>query len=399
MARTAMTISGGRKIAEHLSIGVLARCYPRERVREILARFNANSQRVRDLPSDALVYYVIALGLFMAVSTGEVLRCLLEGLSWLGGLRSKPRIAGKSAISQARTRLGAAPLKALWEEAVSPIAKKGQPGCFYKNKRLVCVDGSTLDVPDTVENFERYGHQHSSRGNAAFPQLRFVALCESGTHALFEAQMGAYRTSESTLAEGVLAHLRPDMLCLADRFYSTFPLWQKAVQTGASLLWRARSNATLAVEEALSDGSYLSTLYPSLKDKRRRQNGIRIRVIEYELEGVENSEPLYRLITNLLDPLEAPAEELAQLYPQRWEVEVALDEFKTHLRGGRAVLRSKTPELVEQEFYGMLLAHWAVRSLMNEAARQEHRDPDRLSFTHSIRVIRRKLAAPPVLSP
>ena len=201
---------------------------------------------------------MIALGLLMAVSTGEVLRCLLEGLSWLGGLRSKPRIAGKSGISQARTRLGAAPLKAPWEESVSPIAKKGLLGCFYKNKRLPCVDGGILDVPDTVENFERYGHQHSSRGNAAFPQLRFVALCESGTHALFEAQMGAYRTSESTLMEGVLAHLRPDMLCLADRLYSAFPLWQKAVQTGASLLWRARSNATLAVEEALSDGSYLS---------------------------------------------------------------------------------------------------------------------------------------------
>jgi hypothetical protein len=399
MARTAMTISGGREIAEHLSIGVLARCYPREQVREVLARFNANSQRVRDLPSDALVYYVIALGLFMAVSTGEVLRCLLEGLSWLGGLRSKPRVAGKSAISQARSRLGAAPLKVLWEEAASPIAKNGQPGCFYKNKRLVCVDGSTLDVPDTVENFQRYGHQQSSRGNAAFPQLRFVALCESGTHAMFAAQMDAYSTSEATLAERVLGHLRPDMLCLADRLYATFPLWQKATQTGASLLWRARSNATLAVEGVLSDGSYLSTLYPSLKDKRRRQNGIRVRVIEYELDGVENAEPLYRFITNLLDPLEAPAEDLAGLYPQRWEVEVALDEFKTHLRGGRVVLRSKTPELVEQEFFGMLLAHWAVRSLMNEAAQQKHLDPDRLSFAHSIRVIRRKLAAPPVLSP
>ena len=263
---------------------------------------------------------------------------------------------------------------------------------------MVCIDGSTLDVPDTAENSQRYGRQRSSRGNAAFPQLRFVALCESGTHALFAAQMGAYRTSEATLAEGVFAHLRPDMLCLADRLYSTFPLWQKAARSGASLLWRARSNATLAVEQVLPDGSYLSTLYPSLKDKRRRQNGMRVRVIEYALKGVENAEPLYRLLTNLLDPLEAPAEELAALYAQRWEVEVALDEFKTHLRGGRVVLRSKTPELVEQEFYGLLLAHWAVRSLMNEAARRKRLDPDRLSFAHSIRVVRRKLAAPPVLS-
>jgi IS4 transposase len=153
------------------------------------------------------------------------------------------------------------------------------------------------------------------------------------------------------------------------------------------------------VDDVLADGSYLSTLYPSLKDKRRRQNGVRVRVIEYELEGVENPEPLYRLLTNLLDPTQSPAEELAALYPQRWEIEIAFDEFKTHLRGGRVVLRSKTPDLVEQEFYGMLLAHWAVRSLMNEAAQQEDIDPDRLSFTHSIRVIRRKLAALPAISP
>jgi hypothetical protein len=311
----------------------------------------------------------------------------------------KINIAGKSAISQARSRLGVAPFKALWEESVGPIAKKEQPGCFYKGMRLVCVDGSTLDVPDTAENFDRYGHQQASRGHAAFPQLRFVSLCESGTHAMFAVQMGAYKVSEATLAAGVLPHLRPGMLCLADRFYSTFPLWQKALETGASLLWRARSNATLTVDEVLADGSYLSTLYPSLKDKRRRQNGVRVRVIEYELEGVENPEPLYRLLTNLLDPTQSPAEELAALYPQRWEIEIAFDEFKTHLRGGRVVLRSKTPDLVEQEFYGMLLAHWAVRSVMNEAAQQEGIDPDRLSFTHSIRVIRRKLAALPALSP
>ena len=270
MARTVMTMSSGGRISEHLSIGVLVRSYPRERIRMILERLDANSQRTRDLPAEVLVYYVIALGLFMAVSTGEVLRCLVEGLAWLDGMPKKINIAGKSAISQARSRLGVAPIKALWEESVGPIAKKEQPGCFYKGMRLVCMDGSTLDVPDTAENFDRYGHQQASRGQAAFPQLRFVSLCENGTHAMFAVQMGAYKVSEATLAAGVLPHLRPGMLCLADRFYTTFPLWQKAIETGAFLLWRARANATLAVEEVLSDGSYLSTLYPSLKDKRRR---------------------------------------------------------------------------------------------------------------------------------
>ena len=399
MARTAMTMSSGGRISEHLSVGILARSYPRDRIRKILQRLNANSQRVRDLPAEVLVYYVISLGLFMAVSTGEVLRCLVEGLSWLGGLRQNINIAGKSAISQARTRLGSAPLKALWTESVGVIAKPEQPGCFYKGMRLVCMDGSTLDVPDTAENFEHFGHQRASRGQAAFPQLRFVSLCESGTHAMFAVQMGAYKVSEATLAAEVLPLLQSDMLCIADRFYSTFPLWQRSLQTGASLLWRARSNATLAADAVLADGSYLSTLYPTLKDKRRRQNGTVVRVIEYELRGVEHSEPVYRLITNLLDPVQWPAQELAALYAQRWEIETALDEFKTHMRGGRVVLRSKTPVLVEQEFYGMMLAHWAVRSLMNEAAQKEHIDPDRLSFTHSIRVIRRKLASLPALSP
>jgi len=165
------------------------------------------------------------------------------------------------------------------------------------------------------------------------------------------------------------------------------------------LPWRARSNAVLPVEQVLEDGSYLSRIYASDKAKRNKYDGITVRVIEYKLEGVEGAEPLYRLITTILDPALASAEELAALYPERWEIEIALDEFKTHMRGGQIVLRSKTPELVLQEFYGMMLAHWAIRSLMNEAALRQNLDPDRLSFTHTIRVVRRKLAEIPAFSP
>jgi hypothetical protein len=371
MARTAMTMSTGGRIAEHLSVGVLARSYPRERIRGILESQGLQSKRVRDLPAEALVYYVIALGLFMAVSTGEVLRCLVEGLQWLGGASGKLNVAGKAAISQARSRLGAAPLQVLWEQSAGPMAQESQLGSFYGGLRLVSIDGSTLDVPDTQENLAYFGRQDSDRGQAAFPQLRFVSLCENGPHAI----------------------------CLADRLYSVFTLWEKAAATGADLLWRTRSNAVLPVEQVLPDGSYLSRIYPSQKARRRKREGIIVRVIEYELEGVEQSEPLYRLITTLMDPEAAPAQELAALYPQRWEIELTLDEFKTHLRGGQVVMRSKTPELVKQEFYGMMLAHRAVRSLMNEAALRQNLDPDRLSFTHSIRVIRRKLAATPAFSP
>lgn len=394
-----MTMSAGGRIAEHMSIGVLARTYPRKRIRSILVRMGLESKRVRDLPAEALVYYVIALGLFMAVSTGEVLRSLVEGLQWLGGGSTRIKIAGKAAISQARSRLGAAPLWELWKECALPMAEEGQPGAFYRGLRLVSIDGSTLDVPDTEENLAHFCRQESSRGQSAFPQMRFVALCENGPHAIFAVRMGPYGTHETTLAADLLEDLKPGMLCLADRLYPNFKLWQRAAATGAALLWRTRTNADLPVEEVLSDGSYLSRIYPTEKDKRKKRHGITVRVIEYELEGVDGAEPIYRLITTLLDPGQHPAQELAALYPERWEVEVTLDEFKTHMRGGQVVLRSKTPDLVEQEFCGMMLAHRAVRCLMNEAALRQNIDPDRLSFTHSIRVIRRKLAAMPALSP
>jgi hypothetical protein len=393
-----MTVSSGGQIAEHLSIGVLAKAYPRARIRAILERGKHQSQRIRDLPAEVVVYYVIALGLFMAVSTGEVLRCLIEGLRWIGA-GGRLRVAGKSGISQARTRLGAEPLKTLWEETADPIASTASKGAFYRSWRLVAIDGSSLDVPDTAENLAHFGKQSASRGEAAFPQLRFVAIVECGPHVLLGAAMGGYRDSEDALAQAVLPRLRPGMLCLGDRLYATYPLWSKALTTGAQLLWRARNNALLPIEHELDDGSYLSTIYPSPKARQHRQGGIRVRVIDYKLEGIEDAQPFYRLLTTLLDPAEAPALELAALYPQRWEIEGIFDELKTHLRGRQVVLRSKTPVLIEQEFYGLLLAHRAVRTLMNEAAEKEKIDPDALSFTHALRVIRRKLATTPALSP
>jgi Insertion element 4 transposase N-terminal/Transposase DDE domain len=394
-----MTMSTGGQVAEHLSIGLLARSYPRKLIRAILEDQGRQSERVRDLPAELVVHYVIALGLFMAVSTGEVLRSLMEGLQWLGGANTRLKAASVAAISKARTRLGAGPLRELWRRTADPIAPAGQPGVYYRQWRTVAIDGSSLDLADTPQNLEHFGRQESSRGQAAFPQLRFVALCESGTHTIFALNMGTHKQSELALAASVVDALKPDMLCLADRLYPGYALWQRAQKTGAALLWRARSNADLPVIETLPDGSYLSWIYPSTAARRQKQGGIQVRVIEYQLLGVVDAEPLYRLITTILSHEQAPANELAALYTERWEIEVTLDEVKTHLRGGQVVLRSRTPELVEQEFYGMMLAHRAVRILMNEAALRHEVEIDRLSFTHSIRVIRRKLAAMPALSP
>jgi Transposase DDE domain len=256
---------------------------------------------------------------------------------------------------------------------------------------MVSLDGSCLDVADTAENRAAFGRPEASRGESAFPQARFVALVESGTHVLFGARLGRFADGETTLAHEALPALRPGMLCLADRQFFGHALWQGAAGTGADLLWRVKRNLRLPREAVLADGSFLSTIYPSQKDRRRRADGVRVRVVEYRLEGVADTEPLYRPATTVLDPAAAPAAELAALYHERWEIEGALDELKTHLRGARMVLRSKTPELVRQEFWGLLLAHFAVRGLMHEAALRADEDPDRLSFLHAVRVIRRKL--------
>jgi hypothetical protein len=398
MAGIPAGLPAGVRLSDHISLGVIARAVPLERVRQILAETGKASERERDLPAQVMVYYAIALALYMGSSTREVLRCLLEGLRWLWGAEAV-KVAGKSGISQARTRLGEAPLRRLYEAVVGPIATQATKGAWYRGWRLASLDGSCLDVADTEENRAAFGCPGASRGESAFPQIRFVALVENGTHVLFGAQPGRYAEGETTLAQAGLAALRPGMLCLADRQFFGHALWQTATATGADLLWRVKHNLRLPREAVLADGSYLTTIYPSDKDRRHASNGVRVRVVEYRLAGIAEAEPLYRLVTTLLDPLRAPAAELAALYHERWEIEGALAELKTQLRGARVVLRSKTPELVRQEAWGLLLAHFAVRGLMHEAALKADEDPDRLSFLHAVRVVRRKLPLFAALSP
>jgi hypothetical protein len=398
MAGVPAGLPAGVRLSDHISLGVIARAVPPDRVRRVLAETGKASERERDLPAPVMVYYAIALALYMGSSTREVLRCLLEGMRWLWGAEAV-KVAGKSGISQARSRLGEAPLHRLYEALVQPIAARASKGAWYRDWRLVSLDGSCLDAADTEANRAAFGLPGASRGESAFPQLRFVALVENGTHALFGARLGRFADGETTLARAVLAALRPGMLCLADRQFFGYALWQAAASTGADLLWRGKHNLRLPRESVLPDGSYLTTIFPSDKDRRHGTSGIRVRVVEYRLEGVAAAEPLYRLLTTLLDPAQAPAAELAALYHERWEIEVALAELKTGLRGARVVLRSKTPELVRQEFWGLLLAHFAVRGLMHEAALRADEDPDRLSFSHAVRVVRRKLPLFAALSP
>jgi hypothetical protein len=392
MARTVASLPAGSRITDYISLGVVAKFFPRDKVDAVLERTGRASVRERDLPAHVVVYYVIALALYMRSSYREVLRCLLEGVQWLLDLSASIKVAGKSGISQARSRLGPEPVKALYEAVVAPIAQAQTKGAWYRQWRLMSLDGSTLDVADTVDNDKTFGRPGASRGNSAYPKIRFVALLENGTHVLWAARMDKYSTDELTLAEEVVPALRKGMLCLADRFFPSYKLWQKAAKTGADLLWRTRRNARLEVDKRFPDGSYLSRIYPTTSDRRKERNAVVVRVIDYRLDKVPDAEPLYRLITTILDHKLAPAQELAALYHERWEIENSLDELKTHLRGAQIVLRSKTPELVQQEFYGLLMAHFAIRGLMHEAALRADEDPDRLSFLHSVRVVQRRMA-------
>ncbi len=258
MARTVASLPEGSRITDYISLGVIAKTFPVRKIHSVLAATGTASVRQRDLPAHVVVYYVIALALYMHSSYREVLRCLLEGVQWLLDPSATVKVAGKSGISQARTRLGWEPVRQLHDDVVKPIAVRATRGAWYRQWRLVSLDGSTLDVADEAANDEAFGRPGASRGSSAYPQIRFVSLVENGTHVLFGSQMAGYGTSEVALAKAVLAGLQPGMLCLADRLFFGFPLWKLARETGADLMWRVKKNMRLVCENRLPDGSYLS---------------------------------------------------------------------------------------------------------------------------------------------
>lgn len=399
MARTRKSLAARVDVAHLISTGVLASVCPRALIEEVLANTGKASQRERLLPAPAVVYYVMALALWREAPLEEVLRVVCEGLQWLGRGQTGAVQASKSAISQARTRLGSQAMRQLAERVLRPLAPPQAPGAWYRGLRVMALDGSCMDVADESANAEFFGYPGASRDQSAFPQARLLGLVECGTHVVVAAEVAPYARSEQAMAAQLLpTKLKPDMLVLADRNFFGFKLWRAACATGAKLAWRAKADRTLAVDRMLPDGSYLSTVFDS--EDRRRSSGQVVRVIEYMLKGSATpSEDSYRLVTNILDPTQAPALELAALYHERWEIEGVFDEFKTHLRANSTVLRSKTPDLVLQELWGLLLAHFAIRQLMAQAAWPRGLDPDALSFTHAVRVIKRKLpqaaAVPP----
>lgn len=401
-----------RSFTDGISIGVLTRLFDRDLVDEVLVETGRREKRSRLLPARVVVYYVLALCLFFGDGYEEVMRKLVNGLRFLGTWRDGWQVPSTSAISQARQRLGEEPLRVLFERVAAPMAQPGTRGAWFHGWRVMAVDGVILDVPDTADNVEAFGKKPHRDGESPFPQVRIVGLGECGTHAIVAAAIDSWRVYERELLERILDGVEPDMVVLADRGFFSYELWCQARQTEAELVWRISDNVEVPVLEWLPDGSYRSELLPKqikVDLKRGKQRNVRdemrlpIRVVEYMVTNRGGKPETIRLITSIMDHELAPAAELAALYRQRWEFELTLDEVETHQMPHHRLLRSKTPELVRQEIWALLLTHYAVRDLMLEAAddmdADDGLDVDELSFVRSLNAVRRQVTNQAGFSP
>lgn len=403
------------RLTDHVTLGVLSSVIHRDVVDDAIRETGKQEARSRLLPAHVVVYYVLALTLFFGEAYEEVMRQLVNGLRFLGNWCDQWVVPSTSAISQARTRLGAAPLKLLFERIAVPMARAGTRGAWFHGLRLMALDGLVLDVASTPDNDEAFGRSGSGTTRSPFPQVRLVALGECGTHAVVDAALAGVGTGEQTLATELINRLTPGMLVLADRNFYSYQAWQSARATGAELLWRISATLRLPVLQWLPDGSYRSVLInPKIRGRRREAliatataggdldpaQAMIIRVVEYTIANRPTSSgELFCLITTLLDHTLAPAIELAAAYQQRWEIELSFDEIETHQTGHNRVLRSRTPELVKQEIWALLLTHYAIRHIMKDAADTAGTDPDDLSFIRSYRAIRRQVSNQAGFSP
>lgn len=368
-----------------------ARC-----VTESLRACRAGRRRCGVVPDWFVVWFVVGIGLFCGDCYRQVYRWLVR---WARGRPVPPR----STLCEARKRVGVRPLALLAGKVLDLLADPAAPGdagAFHRGMRLMALDGFTLDLPDTPPNRRAFGGPTTRRAGAkvdgAFPQARVLALCEAGTHVLWRWLLKPYRVGEVTMAPALLRHLRPGMLLLWDRNFLKYAHVERVLDAGAHLLARVKGDVPLAPLRHLPDGSYLARVYRNKYDRARGRDGIDVRVVRYTLDdpGRPGYREEHRLLTTLLDQRPDPAEDLVGLYHVRWEQELAIDELKTHERerpGPCAVLRSRTPAGVVQEVYGLMLAHFVVRSLMHEAARRAGRSPLRLSFTGALKILRCRL--------
>lgn len=389
---------GVRKTGElQIDFDALPTAFPQRDVEAVLGELDRAGKRRRKLPACETVYLIIALGLMVSTGAKRVLRRLVDQVRDRRWATDAP-VSSEAAIHKARRRIGFEPVKLLFERTARPLASKRTRGAWFRGRRVVTLDGSTLQVQDSPANVRAFGRPGTAKAPAAWPLIRFVMLVENGTRAAFGAAMGSWNTSENALAHQVVGRLRTGMLCLADRLFFSYALWNQSLETGADLLWRVQKNLKLPRLRVYNDRSWLSRIHAPDRGPLRRGEPVLVRVVEFTIRVGAKVEH-YRLITNILNPRAASALELAQLYARRWTIETMLNELKTYMRGSRVLLRSRLPELVQQDFWGLMLAYFGVRSLMHEAALENDIEPREISFVHALDVVIRRLPEAVPFSP
>jgi hypothetical protein len=402
---------------DQVSVGVLVSAVPRDVVDVAVAAHGAGAKRSGGtLPPHVVAYLTMGLCLFGEDDYEEVAVKVTGSLSRFGCWDASWRAPTSSGISQARKRLGQAVMADVFEGVATPVATAETRGAWLRGWRLLAIDGFDVDLPDSDANVEVFGYAGSGANRSAYPKARVVALAECGTHAFLAAEIGAWSTGEKTLAGRLYPRLQGDELLTADRNFYSFDAWSSAVATGAALLWRAPTQLRLPVVEVLGDGTYTSVLIdPGIRGARRERvlaaaraggrldpaQAHLVRVVEYDVpdrDGNGTGE-LIALITTITDPGDARADELAAAYHDRWEEETANDQLKTHLRGPGRLLRSKLPELAHQEIWAWLTVHHALAALIAQAAEAADIDPDRISFTRTLRLVRRTATGTAGFSP
>lgn len=372
-----------------LSVDALATVIPASVIEEVLTEHGAMAVRVRKLTMTTVVLVLIAMHLYSQVALGAVLRKLARGLRLIW---DDPEIVlpGASALCYRRYQLGARPMAALFQRICQPLTPPATPGAFHFGRRLVALDGTVEEVPDTPENVRAYGRHRGKRGPSAFPLVRVVALLECGSHAVIDAGLWPLWIGEPTAAKRLVRSLTDEMLLLWDCNFHSYDLLAAVQQRGAAMLGRLPASVQPQMLRALPDGSTLVTLRPGHRGRRAARGPLTVRLVTYTFDdpGRAGHGQRHRLITTLLDPTTAPALAVIATYHERWEFETSLDELDTHQRLVGQPFRSRRPVGVVQEFYALLLAHYAVRSLMHAAAVQAGLDPDRLSFVAALDLVR-----------
>jgi hypothetical protein len=404
--------SSSSSLTDAIGIGTLTRLVPRELVDEVVLFLGREEQRKSKLPARVVVYSVMAMALFYGDGYEEVMRKLAGGLQYMGTWRREWEVPTAGALCRARQRLGPEVMRELYERVSVPCAMQSTKGAWLAGRRLMAIDGFGMEAPDSEENAVHFGYA-GKKGRSAFPFVHMAALAECGTHAIVAAEIAKNGEGEETLARRILSGGAIDagMLVMADSGLYSHANFKMVIDAGADALFRVGANLNLPVLEWLPDGSYLSYIADSAEKAKNNYRlrhglvkltdlpGIHVRAVDYEVTDRGDGEEIITVVTNITDPAEIPAVELAAAYHERWEVELVFDELKVHQRGQGKMLRSRKPELVEQEIWGLLLTHYGIRSLMREAADQADLDPDRMSFIRALRVIRRQVTGQAGFSP